>query len=157
MDSVCSYSCAGRRTLQTLFSTYPRGGPGWGLLLLRAAIGATAIAEGVIYFSTLSSLSGSSSGQLALSFLLVLSGAALVLGCMTPVAGFVSAVCFGAMFFEVLPQRVGSLVYGKPAIARIILISVSIILLGPGGFSVDAYWFGRREIVIPPPSRTPGE
>jgi hypothetical protein len=31
------------------------------------------------------------------------------------------------------------------------VIAVALCLLGPGAFSLDARWFGRREVVIPPP------
>jgi uncharacterized membrane protein YphA (DoxX/SURF4 family) len=50
----------------------------------------------------------------------------------------------------------GENTHGK-AIASIYLavISLAIVLLGPGAFSLDARLFGRREIVIPEASRTP--
>jgi hypothetical protein len=36
----------------------------------------------------------------------------------------------------------------------VVLLTV-IALLGPGAFSIDARMFGRREILIPNPSRSP--
>jgi len=140
--------------LQTSFSTFPRGGPGIGLLLLRAAVGTTAFSEGIVCLPGSVSL-GNSIGQLTLCILLILSGAALVLGCLTPLAGFVSGLCFAAMFLGFLPQESGGLTNGRTTVVRIVVISVSIILLGPGGFSLDAHLFGRREIIIPPASRPP--
>jgi uncharacterized membrane protein YphA (DoxX/SURF4 family) len=98
---------------------------------------------------------GNAIGQLTLCILLILSGAALILGCLTPLAGFVSGVCFAAMFLGFLPQQLVGPVNGRITVVRIVVISVSIILLGPGGFSLDAYLFGRREIIIPPASRPP--
>jgi hypothetical protein len=32
---------------------------------------------------------------------------------------------------------------------------VAVVFLGPGAFSLDARLFGRREIIIPPVSRSP--
>jgi hypothetical protein len=34
-------------------------------------------------------------------------------------------------------------------------MAVAVALLGPGAFAVDARLFGRREVVIPRPSRPP--
>lgn len=140
--------------LQTPFSTFPRGGPGIGLLLLRAVVGATALYEGITCLPS-PIMSGNSTGQLALCILLILSGAALLVGCLTPVAGFLSGVCFAAMFLAVLPEHIGTGVEEKAVVARIVFLSISIILLGPGGFSLDSHLFGRREIIIPPASRPP--
>jgi uncharacterized membrane protein YphA (DoxX/SURF4 family) len=89
--------------------------------------------------------------------MLVAGGAALLLGCLTPLAGFVSGLCFGAILLGLLPQHIGGLADSRSAVIRIVIISVSIMLLGPGGFSLDAYLFGRREIVFPPASHTPEE
>lgn len=94
-------------------------------------------------------------GQLVICILLILSGAALLLGCLTPLAGFFSAVSFAAMFLGFLPEHLGTGAEGRAIVARIVFTSISIILLGPGGFSLDAYLFGRREIIIPPASRPP--
>jgi uncharacterized membrane protein YphA (DoxX/SURF4 family) len=41
----------------------------------------------------------------------------------------------------------------RPALFELIAISLSIALLGPGSFSLDARLFGRREILIPSSSR----
>jgi hypothetical protein len=34
--------------------------------------------------------------------------------------------------------------------ALVALIAAALVLLGPGALSLDARWFGRREIIIPP-------
>jgi hypothetical protein len=34
-------------------------------------------------------------------------------------------------------------------------MTIAIVFLGPGAFSLDAYLFGRRELIIPPSSRPP--
>ena len=128
-----------------------------GLLLLRAAVGTTAVVEGVLYFQNFSESSAGSAGQLAGPSVLILGGAALLVGCLTPIAGFLSGACFAAIFLGVLPPQIGGLADSKAAAVRIVIVSIAIILLGPGGFSLDAYLFGRREIVIPPVSRNPDE
>src|ERR1700689_4288158 len=40
-----------RRTLQRLFSSFPSGWPGFGLFLLRTAVGMTAVIQGGVYLS----------------------------------------------------------------------------------------------------------
>jgi uncharacterized membrane protein YphA (DoxX/SURF4 family) len=48
-----------------------------------------------------------------------------------------------------------NLLNAKPSQILATTIAVSIALLGPGAFSVDARLFGRREIIIPPSSDSP--
>jgi uncharacterized membrane protein YphA (DoxX/SURF4 family) len=36
-----------------------------------------------------------------------------------------------------------------------LVMSLALVLLGPGAFSLDAYMFGRREIIIPESPRPP--
>ena len=84
-----------------------------------------------------------------------LIGTALVLGTLTPVAGGLAA----------LPNRWGCAVWllASTAGAQVSLVtalrlssmSIVVLLLGPGAFSLDAYFFGRREITIPKARRSP--
>lgn len=41
------------------------------------------------------------------------------------------------------------------SVVFVITMSVAIILLGPGAYSLDARLFGRRKIIIPRPHRSP--
>ena len=85
LESLCVCEGApGRYALQRLYSTFPGGGPGIGLLLLRVAVGLTATTDGVLY------LLGSSNAFSSTWFLgttLVASGVALASGFLTPIAG----------------------------------------------------------------------
>jgi putative oxidoreductase len=121
--------------LQRLFSTFPTGRPGAGLLLLRFAVGTSLILEKIpamwIMPQTLAF-----EAHLAL----VCLGVCLLCGLWTPVTGSVAAVIELLITFSA----------GGVDVAHILLVilSVSLALLGPGAFSVDAHIFGRKRIDI---------
>jgi uncharacterized membrane protein YphA (DoxX/SURF4 family) len=91
----------------------------------------------------------------AIGSLEVLVGIALLFGFLTPIAG-ASALLGNLAIAIYWFLTSGENAHGK-AVASIYLavISLAIVLLGPGAFSVDARLFGRREIVIPEASRRP--
>jgi uncharacterized membrane protein YphA (DoxX/SURF4 family) len=136
--------------LQRLFSTFPDRGPGIGLLLLRASVGGLAAATGVLC------LSGSLQRVPALwatGLGLVLSGAALLIGLLTPCASLLLVICLLVALFSTAPESLLNFLGSKPFVGVLVILSAAIALLGPGAYSLDGYLFGRREIVIPP--RTP--
>jgi uncharacterized membrane protein YphA (DoxX/SURF4 family) len=84
----------------------------------------------------------------------IVVGAALLTGFLTPIAGAVASL--GNLAAAVSWLLTSSENTYDKAIADFYLfvISVAITLLGPGAFSLDARFFGRREIIIPETSRT---
>lgn len=155
VDLVRVDGATGRPSLQRLFSTFLRGRPGIGLLLLRAALGVIAVSQGILCFPGTLSPSSPSLGQWILSFALVISGAALVLGFLTPLAGIGAGLCFLGMALRWFPGTPTDLHDVRLLVFGVVVTAVSIVLLGPGAFSLDAYCFGRREIVIPPSLHPP--
>lgn len=141
----------GRYALQRLFSTFPGGKPGIGLLLLRAAVGVTVIAAGVVY---LSAASGSFL-CMVLGLALTTGGAALVIGFLTPLAAVLVGLGFLGIAFSWFPAPDWGLHDTRAIAVGMIVTTIAIGLLGPGTFSLDGRLFGRREIVIPPSSRPP--
>ncbi len=117
--------------MQRLFSSFPRGRPGVGLLLLRAAVGVSLIVHGR------ACLAGEA---LVAGLLAMLTGAAILIGFMTPLAALLAEFVFIGN-----PDVLG----GGPATIYLIVMAAALFLLGPGAWSLDARWFGRREIVIP--------
>jgi uncharacterized membrane protein YphA (DoxX/SURF4 family) len=120
-------------------------------LLLRAAAGATSLAQGVLYFSALS-LPGLDRWFFGLT--LTAGGAALLIGFLTPVASLLAALSFLGIGLSWVPTPLWGLYDGRIVAVGVIVVAAAIALLGPGAFSLDGHLFGRREIVIPPSSRS---
>ncbi len=135
-----------------MFSTFPGGWPGAGLLLLRAAIGITMIIQGGLYLADPGNLTLRTG---AVGLAVVGSGALLSIGFLTPVAGALVGVGALGIAFAWFPAATPNLFDAKLPIVFAVIMSAAIVFLGPGAFSIDARLFGRREIIIPPVSRSP--
>src|SRR5580704_17040798 len=124
------------RTLQRLFSTFPDGWPGAGLLLLR--VGA---AIPLLYFG-IAGTAGSLDQPLNIAPRIVAAagGLLLLLGLWTPVAGI--AVAIDELWIALSPP-VSQLSDRWPHILLAILVA-AVAMLGPGAWSVDARLFGRQ-------------
>src|SRR5688500_7430569 len=116
---------AWRRTeLQRLFSTFPGGWPGIGLLLLRAMVGLILIAQGLPYLIDGSHPWGVT---LAAGALAVASGFCLLFGFLTPIA--VILVVIGSLGFAFSTLAVPVLVFESDlVIVNVIVISIAIAL-----------------------------
>jgi uncharacterized membrane protein YphA (DoxX/SURF4 family) len=153
VESTCvSEGAPGRFALQRLYSTFPGGRPGIGLLILRVAVGLTATALGVCY---LLGPSNPSSGNWPLGFALIIGGAALSAGLFTPLAGLLVGICYLGIAFSWFPAPAWGFQDARILAFGMIITAAALALLGPGAFSLDGRLFGRREIVIPPSSRSP--
>ncbi len=138
--------------LHRLFSAFPAGLPGVGLLLLRAVVGAALVAHGVLCLVSSDRITLVVSVSTAL---LLLSGGCLLIGFLTPILSLLGGLeCLGIVW-SWFPFQLLSPFESKLALAPIIAMSIAIALLGPGAFSLDARLFGWKEIVIPPASRPP--
>jgi uncharacterized membrane protein YphA (DoxX/SURF4 family) len=141
----------GRCTLQRLFSAFPGGPPGIGLLLLRTVAGATFAAQGILCLSLYPHLTGA---LLAAGILLTLTGVFILIGFLTPILGPLAALqCLSlAVFGNSLPW---CLFDSKLVTIQATAILVALAFLGPGALSLDARLFGWKEIVIPAAPRKP--
>ena len=151
---MCLYWRQELRTHQLLrfFSAFPAGLPGIGLLLLRLAVGVTTILQGVLYLTSAShlTLQLAGFGSLALA-----TGIMLLIGVLTPAVGIVITLEIASTALSWLPSSAQNLLDGTLQIVFSAIVTLSIVLLGPGAYSIDARLFGRREIIIPPASRLP--
>ena len=138
--------------LHRLFSAFPAGLPGVGLLLLRVVVSAALVAHGVLCLVSSDRITLVVSVSTAL---LLLSGGCLLIGFLTPILSLLGGLeCLGIVW-SWFPFQLLSPFESKLALAPIIAMSIAIALLGPGAFSLDARLFGWKEIVIPPASRPP--
>jgi hypothetical protein len=142
---------ARRLELQRLFSAFPNGAAGLGLLLLRVAAGCALLGEGLLSASSAGAVSWRSSADV----LAMVVGCALVTGTLTPAAGAVAAALSLARPFVAGPAGTPGLLNGA-SLALLAVMGVTVALLGPGAHSVDARLFGRREIVVPRARRGSG-
>jgi uncharacterized membrane protein YphA (DoxX/SURF4 family) len=135
-----------RNTLQKLFSAFPGGWPGLGLLLLRIAVASHLIVDGLRSFDA-PDLSGLPAWPLAM--VAILLGTALLIGFLTPLAGTASTLGYLALGFSQLAATHIDKPNDISTFFCFAVISLALTLLGPGAASLDARLFGRREIVIP--------
>jgi putative oxidoreductase len=121
--------------LQRLFSTFPTGRPGAGLLLLRLAVGASLILERIPVIWVIPQSLG-----FEVRIVLVCVGISLLCGLWTPVMGSIAA------FIELLIAF--SPADNSATHVLLAILSISLTLLGPGAWSIDARIFGRKRIDI---------
>ena len=138
---------AGEDALQRLFSTFPGGRPGVGLLLLRTALGAIAVAFGA---SDLSGPIARTPLVWSVAFTLLAGGFGLILGFLTPFASMLVGVSVLGIALSWFPAPPLASLGATLTAAMMVATAIGVALLGPGAFSVDGQLFGRREIVIPP-------
>jgi uncharacterized membrane protein YphA (DoxX/SURF4 family) len=133
-------------------STFPGGWPGIGLLMLRAAVGAAAVVQGG---ACLVGGADPRSWAWVVGLLAVACGASLLIGLLTPLASVLVGLGSASVALSWFPAAALNLLDARSATVFVVIMAVAIFLLGPGAFSLDARLFGRREIIIPPASRSP--
>jgi putative oxidoreductase len=121
--------------VRRLFSSFARGWPGVGLLVLRVAAGSSLIARSILVLGNTSTF-----GTGFFQLFIATAGLLLIAGLWTPV---------GAAVMVLLELWRIILRYGDPA-SNILLgtLAFAIALLGPGAWSVDARLFGWKRIEI---------
>ncbi len=132
--------------MSTVFSAFPDGLPGAGLLLLRATAGIVLLIQGAAYIID---WHGVGFLILGLGLLAIGSGFLLCIGYLTPLAGVLAgSFCVGSAF-SWFPAPSLALFEAKLTATLGTAIAAALVCIGPGAFSLDARLFGRREIIIP--------
>ena len=125
-----------------IITSFPAGLPGAGLLLLRLVL------------ATYLAIEGAAAGPLG--EVSVLFAAVTAAGVLTPLVQMaLTGIAVMQLAAHAWVAGIASL-WSDPQLAAplAIAIAVSLAMLGPGAYSIDACWFGRRIIVIPPRQRT---
>ena len=114
---------------------------------MRAIAGGAIASQGGLY---LAHSSEPTAAGWALSLLAIVGGLALVAGLFTPGAALsvsVAALCIAAIG---IPAPDTGFRIDRASAILVIVDGIALALLGPGAHSIDAYLFGRREIIMPP-------
>jgi uncharacterized membrane protein YphA (DoxX/SURF4 family) len=130
--------------LQRLFTTFPGGLAGIGLLLLRLTAAGMTATQGAAYLSALHGLTPIITG-----LVMLLVSILLAVGLLTPVSAAVLGVATLCLHLSLLAQPTWNVFEAKTTTLLVVVMIASVCLLGPGSFSFDSYLFGRREIIIP--------
>ena len=130
--------------MQKLFVSFPDGWPGIGLLWLRLVVGGALAAQGATY---LAGFLEAGVGVWAVVLMALLGGLCLIGGLFTPAAGVMAIV--GTALVATGPIHESHLFFRSQGSLLLAAATVSIVLIGPGAYSIDARIFGRREILIP--------
>ena len=129
-------------SLQRLFSTFPDGWPGVGLLLLRLGAGIS-----LLYLSV-ATLPGDLLDPIRViqKFIAAAGGILLLAGLWTPVVG--AAITIDELW--VAFSRQPSLHGDQWIHILLAVLSAGVAMLGPGAWSVDAHLFGRKRFDLGP-------
>lgn len=120
--------------MQRLFSMFPPGWPGLGLLLLRVSVAVPILLDS---YGNRNELPGWA------RIALVVLSATLSVGFLTPM---VAVFALAVRLVSLISVNDGS----EQAVCMTMLSALALAMLGPGAYSVDAVRFGRRVVVLPP-------
>jgi putative oxidoreductase len=122
--------------MQRLFSTFPNGWPGFGLLLLRLGVGIA-----LISFSISGFLAASGEPAAVARDSIEAAGALfLILGLWTPLVGALIVLDELWIAFSIYSSHPD----GHWNHAFLAVLTAGVAMLGPGAWSIDARLFGRK-------------
>ena len=121
--------------MQRLFSMFPNGWPGGGLLILRLAAGGSLLTHVTAMF-----LPGAHWDIITPVGVGIAAGLLILIGLWTPLG------CLLAVIAESWLSLTGGSAFQTAVL--LLAISVAIAMLGPGSLSFDAALFGRRRLDI---------
>jgi putative oxidoreductase len=120
--------------VQRLFSTFPNGWPGRGLLVLRLALGGMLLSDGFAW------LASGPHRATASAIIGIAAGLLMLIGFCTPVGSVLAVISqsWTLLISGVMPQTA----------ILLLSVSVAVAMLGPGAWSIDALLFGRHRLKI---------
>ena len=124
--------------MQRLFSTFADGWPGGGILLLRVLAGGALINRGLAAIGA-EGHTGPAAAQIAGAA----AGLMILGGMWTPVVGILAGI---------LEAWIGFTEPGTYPFAIMLAgLGISLAMIGPGAWSIDARLYGRKQILPPEP------
>ncbi len=126
--------------MQRIFSTFPDGWPGCGLLLLRIAGSLPLLIVG-----TAKLWGGPVDAALWVRLITCLLAVLILAGLWTPFAASLQVIVEGMFAFAGTSFEWTHLIHA--------LVGASLVMLGPGSWSIDARLYGRKRIELGPGSR----
>jgi putative oxidoreductase len=133
-------------TLRSTFTIFPDGLPGLGLLLLRAIAGVALASCGVIH---LIAWQEARLLPLIVATLSSICGLLLLFGLFNWLACSLGALISLVTALTLIQVPVSDVLSAKVSGMFTAVITVALLCLGPGAYSLDARRHGRREIIIP--------
>lgn len=129
--------------MRRLYTTFPSGFPGVGLLLLRVAVGLILLVQACLSILGTPEANG---GLYIPALLASMIGILFILGLLTPLAGLLTVLAGIAL--QLWHPSWNAYLHGLPGVNLAVMVT-SITLVGPGAFSLDARLFGRRKVIVP--------
>lgn len=123
--------------MQRLFSTFADGWPGGGILLLRLMAGGALIDRGI------AAMGGGAYTGLMLEPIGAAAGLLILGGLWTPVVGVLAGIVEVWIAFT----EPGT----QPLALMVAALGISLAMIGPGAWSIDARLYGRKQILPPEP------
>ena len=124
--------------MQRLFSTFADGWPGGGILLLRVLAGGVLLNRGIAALSL-----GAYAGPVVPQIVGGAAGLLIIGGLWTPVVGALAAM---VEVWIACTQPAT-----QPLAIMLACLGISLAMIGPGAWSIDARLYGRKQILPPEP------
>lgn len=137
-----------------LYSSFPNGNEGFGLLLLRFLSGGGLIEQGRLALGNLLASAGSNGRthiELIFGLILALTGLLVIVGLWTSAATSVATIVTSIVVANQLTLH-GDLAGQSVSVSALLflaILSTVLALLGPGALSADARLFGWKHIRFP--------
>jgi hypothetical protein len=122
--------------LQRLFSSFADGFPGGGILLLRLLAGCALIYRGIAVMSA-----ESHTGLVVLQIVGAAAGLLILGGLWTPVVGVLAGIVEAWIGLSQPATQSSALVLA--------ILGISLAMIGPGAWSIDARLYGRKQLLPP--------
>ena len=128
--------------MQRLFTSFPHGWPGIGLLLLRCSLVFELSAQ---MYQRQSALDSKLLFTHAADAVGLVAGILLFIGLLTPLGAIAGAIAS----LNLSPMTAGASGFVRQCwVVHLLAFASSVVLVGPGKYSVDGRIFGQREIIV---------